>query len=88
MSSTYTDNNNPFHGVRISIPSWKPSHNRTSTGLSQIAFPMRRQRFIDVSSLTLPMPTNLLFLTVELILLECILQTAMFTPPFVSKNCA
>ena len=28
-----------FHGVRISIPSWKPSPNRSSIGFSQIAFP-------------------------------------------------
>ena len=27
-----------FHGVRISIPNWKPSPNRTSRGFSQIAF--------------------------------------------------
>ena len=27
-----------FHGVRISIPNWKPSPNRTSIGFSQIAF--------------------------------------------------
>ena len=29
-----------FHGVRISIPSWKPSPNRTSIGFSIIAFAM------------------------------------------------
>ena len=29
-----------FHGVRISIPNWKPSPNRTSIGFSQIAFPI------------------------------------------------
>ena len=29
-----------FHGVRISIPNWKPSPNRTSMGCSQIAFPI------------------------------------------------
>ena len=29
-----------FHGVRISIPSWKPSPNSTSIGFSQIAFPI------------------------------------------------
>ena len=40
MSSTYTGLNNFFHGVRISIPSWKPSPNRTSIGFSQIAFPI------------------------------------------------
>ena len=40
MSSTYTEKNNPFHGVRISIPNWKPSPNRTSIGFSQIAFPI------------------------------------------------
>ena len=28
-----------FHGVRISIPNWKPSPNRTSIRFSQIAFP-------------------------------------------------
>ena len=28
-----------FDGVRISILNWKPSHNRTSKGCSQIAFP-------------------------------------------------
>ena len=28
-----------FHGVRISIPNWKPSPNRTSIGFAQIAFP-------------------------------------------------
>ena len=28
-----------FHGVRMSIPNWKPSLYRTSTGFSQIAFP-------------------------------------------------
>ena len=39
MSSTYTDENNPFQGVRISIPSWKPSPKRGSVGFSQIAFP-------------------------------------------------
>ena len=40
MSSTHTDKNNPFHGVRISISNWKPSPNRTSIGFSQIAFPI------------------------------------------------
>ena len=40
MSSTYTDKNNPFHGVRISIPNWKPSPSRTSIGFSQIVFPI------------------------------------------------
>ena len=41
MSYTYTDKNNPFfHGVRTSIPNWKPSPNRTSIGFSQIAFPI------------------------------------------------
>ena len=40
MSSTYTDKNNPFHGVRTGIPHWKPSPNRTSIGSSQIAFPI------------------------------------------------
>ena len=30
----------PFHGVRVSIPNWKPSPNRTSIGFSQIAFPI------------------------------------------------
>ena len=40
MSSTYTDKKNPFHGVRISIPNWKPSPNRTSIGFSQIALPI------------------------------------------------
>ena len=39
MSSTYTDKT-LFHGVRISIPNWKPSPNRTSIGFSQIAFPI------------------------------------------------
>ena len=29
-----------FHNVRISIPNWKPSPNRTSIGFSQIAFPI------------------------------------------------
>ena len=29
-----------FYGVRISIPNWKPSPNRTSKGFSQIAFPI------------------------------------------------
>ena len=29
-----------FHGVRISIPNWKPSPNRVSKGFSQIAFPI------------------------------------------------
>ena len=41
MSSTYTDKNNPFfHCVRISIPNWKPSPNRTSIGFSEITFPI------------------------------------------------
>ena len=40
MSSTYTDKNNPFHGVRMSISNWRPSPNRTSIGFSQIAFPI------------------------------------------------
>ena len=31
---------NLLHGVRISIPNWKPSPNRTSIGFSQIAFPI------------------------------------------------
>ena len=38
MSSTYTDKNNPFHGVRISIPNWKPSPNLTQIEFSQVAF--------------------------------------------------
>ena len=29
-----------FHGVRISVPKWKLSPNRTSKGVSQIAFPI------------------------------------------------
>ena len=29
-----------FYGVRISIPSWKPSPNRTAIGFSQIAVPI------------------------------------------------
>ena len=29
-----------FRGVRISMPNWKPSPNRTSIGFSQIAFPI------------------------------------------------
>ena len=29
-----------FHGVRKSIPNWKPSPNRISIGFSQIAFPI------------------------------------------------
>ena len=33
MSSTNTDNNNPLHGARKSIPNLKPSPNRTSVGL-------------------------------------------------------
>ena len=40
MPSTYTDKKNPFHGVRISIPNWKPSPNRVSKGFSQIALPI------------------------------------------------
>ena len=40
MSSTYTDKTNRFHGVRISIPNWKPSPNGASIGFSQIAFPI------------------------------------------------
>ena len=30
----------PFHGVRKSIPNWKPSPNRAAIGFSQIAFPI------------------------------------------------
>ena len=40
MSSIYKDKNNFFHGVRMSIPNWKPFLNRTSIGFSQIAFPI------------------------------------------------
>ena len=40
MSSTYTDKNNPFDGVRISIPNWKPFPNHAAIGFSQIAFPI------------------------------------------------
>ena len=40
MSSTYTDKNNPFHGVRTSIRTWKLSPNRISKRISQIAFPI------------------------------------------------
>ena len=29
-----------IHGVRISIPNWKPSPNRSSKGFSQVAFPI------------------------------------------------
>ena len=39
ISSTYTDKNNFFHGVRISIPNWIPSPNRILKDLSLIAFP-------------------------------------------------
>ena len=39
MSSTYTEKNTFFCGVRTSIPYWKPSPNRSSTGFSQLAFP-------------------------------------------------
>ena len=40
MPSTYTDKKNPFHGVRRSIPNWKPFPKRTSFELSQISFPI------------------------------------------------
>ena len=40
MSSTYTDKNNPFDGVRISIHNWKLSPNRIAIGFSQIASPI------------------------------------------------
>ena len=40
MSYTYTDKKNIFYGVRISIPNWKPSHNRTSKRFSQTAIPI------------------------------------------------
>ena len=40
MSSTYTEKNNPFHGVRVSIPNLKPSPSHASIGFSQIAFPI------------------------------------------------
>ena len=40
MSSTHTDKNNLFHGVRISIPNWKPAPNHASTRFPQLAFPM------------------------------------------------
>ena len=60
MSSTYTDKNNPFDGVRMKIPSWTPSPNRTSKGLSQIAFPIivlpkyDRTDFVQEERLGLP----------------------------------
>ena len=41
VSSTYTDKNNPFDGVRKSIPNWKPSPNRAAVGFPQIAFPIK-----------------------------------------------
>ena len=40
MSSTYTDENNPFDGEQRDIPNWKPSPNRAAVGFSQIAFPI------------------------------------------------
>ena len=33
--------------VRISIPNWKPSPNRTSIGFSQIAFPITVKPTVD-----------------------------------------
>ena len=41
MSSTYTDKNSPFYGVRMSIPIWKPFPNRAAIGFSQIALPIK-----------------------------------------------
>ena len=40
MSSTCTDKNNPFSRCTNKTPNWKPSPNRTSIRLSQIAFPI------------------------------------------------
>ena len=66
MSSTYTDKNNFFHGVRISILNWKPSPNRTSIGSSQIAFPITvlpkddRTDFAQEERLVLPYWTMIL----------------------------
>ena len=63
----HTDKNNPFfHGVRISIPNWKPSPNRTSIGVSQNAFPIAvlpkddRKDFAQEERLDLPYWTTIL----------------------------
>ena len=70
MSSTYTDKNDPFHGVRISIPNWKTSPNRTSVGFSQIAFPITvlpkddRTDFVQEERLGLPYWTMILAICV------------------------
>ena len=55
-----------FHGVRISIPNWKLSPNRTSKGVSQIAFPITvlptddRTDFAQEERLDLPYWTMIL----------------------------
>ena len=40
MSSTYTDKNNPFHDVQMSIPNLEFSPCHVSIGFSHIAFPI------------------------------------------------
>ena len=40
MSSTHTDKNNPFDGVRKDIHNWKLSPNHVLKVFSQIAFPI------------------------------------------------
>ena len=39
MSSTYTDNHNPFHDEQRDIPNLEFSPSHVSIGFSQIAFP-------------------------------------------------
>ena len=70
MSSTYTDKNNYFHGVRISNPNWKLSPTRTSIGFSQFAFPITvlpkddHTDFVQEERLDLPYWTMILAICV------------------------
>ena len=78
MSSTYTDKNNPFHGVRISIPNWKPCPNRVAIGCSQIAFPIivmpkdDRTDFAQEERLGLPYWTMIWAICVEVDESKCL----------------
>ena len=68
-----------FHDVRISIPNWKLSPNRISTGFSQIAFPITvlpkddRTDFVQEDRLGLPCWTMILAICVVVDVSRCLI---------------
>ena len=83
-----------FHGVRISIPNWKPFPNRAVNGFSQIAFPITvlpkddRTDFVQQERLGLPYWTMILAICVVVDESKCLdiplleFTTILEHPPF------